>query len=165
MKTSSFEHAKSRPAPRGSVLIAALFASLSMAALPGCVAASEDPPGIARSYGDDARAWQRESERWMADFREMAPDFPRELPQLRPDSAFNRHSAALQAFVRDLEGQSPDPRQMQSPHAELQRAHDELRAAYRNMLELAERRSETPNLRPSPEIAEDTPQRAPGNDR
>lgn len=145
------------PTFRASILVAASLAFVSMALLPGCVAAHEERVSASNPYSEDLRNWERESGRWMADFKRMAPLFSRELPQLKPDSAFSRHIAALAAFGARLDEAATDYGTLQADHARLEQTHNTLRVAYANMVRLAAKRSDPSKARPSPEIAEDTP--------
>ncbi len=94
-----------------------------------------------------------ESEEWMASFEEMSAQFSRPLPQLEPDSAFNRHIAALHRYRSDLREPGADLDALAAREEALVRSHERLRDAYRNMVRLARERK----LRPGPEFAEDTP--------
>ena len=151
------KHAMPARAYRASILFAATCAVLAMTVLPGCAAAGEAQLGVPRTYNDDLRVWQCESERWMASFEEMAPGFSRNLPQLEPDSAFSRHIAALSEFGSHLEGPSVDRDALIADHAKLGRVHEELRLAYGNMVRLAEERSRASDRQLHPEIADDVP--------
>jgi hypothetical protein len=142
---------------------AAFLLAVSLAALPilgaaGCAAAQERLDGTLHAYEEDLQSWQEEGERWMRDFQAMSLTFPRPLPQLRPDSAYNRHLAQLALFRDNLDARAGEPDALRKRHAELGRTHEELRQAYGNMVKLAERYRQSPNARPRPEIAEDVPQ-------
>lgn len=128
-----------------------------MVLLPGCVAAQEERVSASLSYSEDLRNWERESGRWMAGFQEMAPLFSSDLPQLKPDSAYSLHIAALAAFGAHLDEAAIDHGTLQADHARLQQTHETLRGAYDNMVRLAAKRSDSSTARPFPEIAEDTP--------
>lgn len=116
----------------------------------GCTTPSVDAERTYQTYLDQTEGWIAESKGWMTDFQVMAPRFPRPLPQLKADSAFRRHIAALEEHRMALLAAEAD---LEDQHASLSRSHVRLRDAYRNMVSLVERGVKNSG----PEFAEDEP--------
>jgi hypothetical protein len=131
----------------------ALAASVPALALPGCASATHATQQERQSLMEQGTDMIAESEEWMASFEEMAVQFGRPLPQLEPDSAFNRHIAALRRYRSDLREPGADLDALAAREEALVRSHERLQDAYRNMVRLAREGK----LRPGPEFAEDTP--------
>ena len=131
-----------------------LFAlAATVPALPGCASATHSPPQERLSLMEQSTDMLTQSEECMASFEEMAVQFGRPLPQLEPDSAFNRHIAALRRYRSDLREPGADLDALAAREEALVRSHERLQDAYRNMVRLAREGK----LRPGPEFAEDTP--------
>ena len=142
---------------RATLALTLAFAPLFVSSLSGCSTVPNKSYQSLSSYTEALRAWEQESDHWMAQFAAMAPLFPRPLPQLAPESRFQRHIAALGRFRVAIDDPSSTEGILSEQHALLASSHENLRDAYNNMQELAERRRQQPDDRPRPEFAEDEP--------
>ncbi len=139
------------------IYAAAFLLPSSLIVSSGCATAQHERAPERQSLRAEAETWHAESKLWMSDFVEVSDQFARPLPQLEPDSAFNKHIDALDAHLARLDAPTSDTSAIDSRHRTLEVSHGRLRQAHANMMALVDSRKEGAKTRPEPEFAEDSP--------